>query len=74
MCRAVRFYEAHFLYALPRVFQRGINLRRDKGQAWRGYPQQDRGIQTNDLLLKVLCHNICVVIRSIHEHGIESTL
>ena len=27
--------------------------------------------QTNEALLKVLCHNICVVIQSIHELGLE---
>jgi hypothetical protein len=27
--------------------------------------------QTNEALLKVLCHNICVVIQSIYELGIE---
>ncbi len=29
--------------------------------------------QTNEMLLKVLCHNICVVIQSMHELGIEPT-
>ncbi len=27
--------------------------------------------QVNELLLKVLCHNICVLIHSIHELGIR---
>ena len=27
--------------------------------------------QVNEVLLKVLCHNICVVIQEIHELGIE---
>jgi hypothetical protein len=27
--------------------------------------------QVNEMLLKVLCHNICVVIQSIYELGIE---
>jgi hypothetical protein len=27
--------------------------------------------QTNEALLKVLCHNICVVIQSVYELGIE---
>jgi transposase len=27
--------------------------------------------QTNEALCKVLCHNICVVIQSMHELGIE---
>lgn len=29
--------------------------------------------QVNEVLCKVLCHNICVVIQSIHELGIEPT-
>jgi hypothetical protein len=29
--------------------------------------------QTNEMLLKVICHNICCVIRSMHELGIEPT-
>jgi hypothetical protein len=29
--------------------------------------------QTNEVLLKVLCHNVCCVIRSMHELGIEPT-
>jgi hypothetical protein len=27
--------------------------------------------QTNEVLCKVLCHNICCIISSIHEMGIE---
>jgi hypothetical protein len=30
--------------------------------------------QTNEALLKVLCHNICVVIQSIFELGIDPDL
>jgi transposase len=30
--------------------------------------------QVNEVLCKVLCHNICVVIQAIHELGIEPTL
>lgn len=30
--------------------------------------------QVNEVLCKVLCHNICVLIQSIHELGIEPTL
>ncbi|HXI24415.1 MAG TPA: transposase [Pyrinomonadaceae bacterium] len=29
--------------------------------------------QINEALCKVLCHNICVVIQSVHELGIEPT-
>ena len=29
--------------------------------------------QVNEVLCKVLCHNICVLIQSIHELGIDST-
>ena len=29
--------------------------------------------QVNEVLAKVLCHNICVLIRAMHELGIEST-
>ena len=32
---------------------------------------KDRVAQTNDVLLKVLCHNIVVLIQAIHELGIE---
>lgn len=32
---------------------------------------KDRIAQINELLLKVLCHNICVVIQEMHELGIE---
>ena len=28
--------------------------------------------QVNEVLLKVLCHNICVVIQEIHELGIQT--
>jgi hypothetical protein len=28
--------------------------------------------QTNELLCKVLCHNICVLIQSMYELGIEA--
>jgi transposase len=29
--------------------------------------------QTNEMLLKVVCHNICCVIRSMHEPGLRPT-
>jgi hypothetical protein len=29
--------------------------------------------QINEALCKVLCHNLCVVIQSVHELGIEKT-
>jgi hypothetical protein len=29
--------------------------------------------QINEALCKVLCHNLCVVIQSVHESGIETT-
>jgi len=29
--------------------------------------------QVNEALCKVLCHNLCVVIQSVHELGIEAT-
>jgi transposase len=29
--------------------------------------------QTNEALCKVLCHNLCVVIQSVHELGVEAT-
>jgi hypothetical protein len=29
--------------------------------------------QINEALCKVLCHNLCVVIQSVHELGIETT-
>ncbi len=29
--------------------------------------------QTNEMLLKVVCHNICCVIRSMHELELEPT-
>jgi hypothetical protein len=28
--------------------------------------------QINEALCKVLCHNLCVVIQSVHEQGIET--
>lgn len=30
--------------------------------------------QTNEILWKVLCHNVCVLIRSIYELGVEVDL
>ncbi len=30
--------------------------------------------QVNELLLKILCHNVCVLIQSMHEPGIEPNL
>ena len=30
-----------------------------------------RTAQVNELLLKVLCHNLCVIVQSIFELGIE---
>lgn len=32
---------------------------------------KDKIAQTNEVLLKILCHNICVVIQEMHELGIE---
>ena len=32
--------------------------------------KSDQG-QVNEVLAKVLCHNICVLIRAMHELGIE---
>jgi hypothetical protein len=29
-------------------------------------------VQINEALCKVLCHNLCVVIQSVHELGIET--
>ena len=40
------------------------------GDALRG---KSTTAQRNETLCKVLCHNICVVIQSIHELGIEPT-
>jgi transposase len=34
-------------------------------------PQQ-KSNRTNELLWKILCHNLCVVIQSQHELGIET--
>jgi transposase len=34
--------------------------------------KSDEG-QVNEVLAKVLCHNICVLIRAMHELGIEPT-
>jgi hypothetical protein len=33
---------------------------------------KDKTAQFNEVLLKILCHNICVVIQEIHELGIEA--
>ena len=30
--------------------------------------------QVNEILLKVLCHNICVLIQSVHEFGVTPSL
>jgi hypothetical protein len=30
--------------------------------------------QMNEVLCKVLCHHLCVIIQAIHEFGIEPTL
>jgi len=30
-----------------------------------------KAAQINEILLKILCHNICVVIQEMHELGIE---
>ena len=32
---------------------------------------KDKIAQTNEILAKVLCHNICVVIQEMHELGIK---
>jgi transposase len=32
---------------------------------------KDKTAQINEVLLKVLCHNICVLIQEMHELGIE---
>ncbi len=33
-----------------------------------------RAAQVNEVLLKVLCHNLCVIVQAIFELGIEPTL
>lgn len=33
---------------------------------------KDETAQFNEVLLKILCHNICVVIQEIHELGIQA--
>ena len=32
---------------------------------------KDKVAQLNEVLLKILCHNICVVIQEMHELGID---
>ncbi len=35
---------------------------------------KDKAAQINEVLLKVLCHNICVLISAMFEFGIEPNL
>jgi transposase len=44
-----------------------------KGKFGNGLRSKGKTAQINEALCKVLCHNICVVIQSIHELGIEAT-
>jgi len=43
-----------------------------KGKFGNGLRSKGRTAQINEALCKVLCHNICCVIQSIHELGIEA--
>lgn len=43
-----------------------------KAKFGNGLRSKGRIAQINECLCKVLCHNICVVIQSIHELGIEA--
>lgn len=43
-----------------------------KGKFGNGLRSKGRTAQINEALCKILCHNICVVIQSIHELGIEA--
>jgi hypothetical protein len=42
-----------------------------KARRPRGRLRQGRRVAGNELLCKVLCHNICYVIQSMYELGIE---
>jgi transposase len=44
-----------------------------KGKFGDALPGKSTTAQRNEALCKVLCHNLCVVIQSIHELGIEPT-
>jgi transposase len=33
---------------------------------------KDKAAQQNEVLLKILCHNICVVIQEMHELGVST--
>jgi hypothetical protein len=42
-----------------------------KGKFGERLRSKTRTAQTNEILLKILCHNLCVIVQSIFELGLE---
>ncbi len=59
--------------ALPQTVQCGNHVFNDQGEVWRGGPGEDARRAVNEVLCKVLCHNLCCLIQSMYELGIEPT-
>ena len=60
------------LTALPQAVQRRNDRSHDQVEVWSTLAKWSLTAQINEALCKVLCHNLCVVIQSVHELGIET--
>jgi hypothetical protein len=59
---------------VQQTFKAGFNLREvSADKAYISMKNLQATVQVNEALCKVLCHNLCVVIQSMYELGIDAT-
>ena len=59
--------------ALSQTLEHRNDVSHDQGEVWSTLRSRTLTAQINEALCKVLCHNLCCVIQSVHELGIETS-
>jgi DDE family transposase len=59
--------------ALSQAIKHRNDVSHNQIKVWSTLRSRTLTAQINDALCKVLCHNLCVVIQSVHELGIEAS-
>ena len=68
----LRFASCGVSTALPQAIKRRNHVHMIKAKFGQRLRSRTLTAQINEALCKVLCHNLCVVIQSVHELGIET--
>ena len=70
-----QFNRADFLQHYHKRSNVEFHLLNDQGEVPRSRPQQDAVVaMVNEVLCKIICHNICCLIQESHELGIETVV